>query len=192
MVFNEILSSPWYTYLILPMLIFLARVADVSLGTMRHIFISKGIKFWVPVLGFVEIMIWLLVARQVLTDISNFISYFAYAGGFATGNYVGMKLEEMVSFGKVIIRIITGKQSDELIKKLKDEKFGLTIVPAKGTEGDVKIIFSVVHRKGLPKFIKIIKEFDPKAFYTIEDIKFAHENGNISRKKFLNLIDLGK
>src|SRR3989344_676783 len=147
MALAEILFSPWYTYLILPLLIFFGRIIDVSIGTIRMIFISKGFKKTAPFLSFFEIMVWLLVARQVLTDLSNVISYFAYAGGFATGTYVGMKIEEKLSVGKVIVRIITGKQSSNLINKLKQEQYGLTIVDGKGSEGKVKIIFSIVDRK---------------------------------------------
>ncbi|MBU0958820.1 MAG: DUF2179 domain-containing protein [Nanoarchaeota archaeon] len=191
MVFESILTSPWYIYLVLPLLIFFGRVADVTLGTMRHIFIAKGIKFWVPLLGFVEIMIWLLVARQVIADISNVISYFAYAGGFATGNYVGMKLEEKLSFGKIMLRIVTGNNEESLIKKLKEQKYGLTIVQAKGVEGDVKVIFSIMERKQLTKAISILKEFNPHAFYTIEDVRFANENGSYagSKRNFLRIFD---
>jgi len=192
MALAEILFSPWYTYLILPLLIFFGRIIDVSIGTIRMIFISKGFKKTAPFLSFFEIMVWLLVARQVLTDLSNVISYFAYAGGFATGTYVGMKIEEKLSVGKVIVRIITGKQSSNLINKLKQEQYGLTIVDGKGSEGKVKIIFSIVDRKKLWNIKKIIKEFDSHAFYTIEDVRYARENGSTPRKKFLNLIDLGK
>lgn len=193
MALAEILSSPWYTYLILPLLIFFGRIIDVSIGTIKTIFISKGFKKIAPFLSFIEILVWLLVARQVLTDLSNVVSYFAYAGGFATGTYVGMKIEEKLSVGKIMLRIVTGVEPENLIKELKAEKYGLTIVPAKGIGGDVKIIFSVMERNQLKKAIEILKKCHPHdSFYTIEDVRYAHENGSNPKKKFLNLIDLGK
>lgn len=152
----------------------------------------RGIKKIVPILSFFEILIWLLVARQVLVNVTSVIMYVAYAGGFATGTYVGMKIEEKLSVGKVIVRIITGKHSSNLINKLKKEKYGLTIVNGEGSDGKVKIILSIVDRKKLSNVRKIIKEFDHDAFYTISDVRFAYENGSNPKKKFMNLIDLEK
>ncbi len=192
MALEQILSSSWYTYLILPLLIFFGRMADVSIGTLRSLFMHRGIKKIVPILSFFEILIWLLVARQVLVNVTSVIMYVAYAGGFATGTYVGMKIEEKLSVGKVIVRIITGKHSSNLINKLKKEKYGLTIVNGEGSDGKVKIILSIVDRKKLSNVRKIIKEFDHDAFYTISDVRFAYENGSNPKKKFMNLIDLEK
>jgi uncharacterized protein YebE (UPF0316 family) len=193
MVFEQILNSPWYSYLILPLLIFFGRIIDVSIGTIKTIFISKGFRKIAPFLSFIEILVWLLVARQVLTDLSNVVAYFAYAAGFATGTYVGMKIEEKLSVGKVILRIITGVEPQNLIKELKAEKYGLTIMNAKGMEGDVKVIFLVMDRTQLNKALDLLKKHHQyDSFYTIEDVRYAHENGSNPKKKFLNLIDLGK
>jgi uncharacterized protein YebE (UPF0316 family) len=192
MVLEQILNSQWYTYLILPLLIFFGRIIDVSIGTIRTIFVTKGFRKIAPFLSFFEIMIWLLVARQVLTDLSNIVAYFAYAGGFATGTYIGMKIEERLSVGKVMLRIITGVEPNNLIKELKTEKYGLTIVSAKGSEGEVKIIFSVMEKAQLKKALEILNKYHPyDSFYTIEDVRYAHENDptQTSRKKTFGIFD---
>ena len=174
--FDSILSSPWYAYVLLPLFIFVGRIIDVGMGTVRMIFTTRGLKHIAPVISFFEILIWLLVIKQIFSDITNPISYIAYAGGFATGTYIGIRIEEKLSVGKVMVRIITGRDSTSMIKKLKDEKYRFTVAPGKGSEGDVSIILSIVERKEAHEIINIIKEFNPDAFYTIEDLRFVHEH----------------
>ncbi len=98
--------EPIFNYLILPLLIFLSRVVDVSLGTIRIIFVSKGFKFLSLVIGFFEVLIWLVAINQIWGNFTNIWLYLAYAAGFATGNYVGIWLDEKISLGNVMIRII--------------------------------------------------------------------------------------
>lgn len=194
MVFENILNSPLYIYLVLPLLIFFGRILDVSMGTIRVIFVARGFKKIAPFIGFFEVLIWLLIARQVLTDISNVIAYIAYAGGFAAGTYIGIILEEKLSVGKVMLRIITGDKADDLVNALKSKKHRLTIAPAKGSEGDVKIIFSVMERKQLKEAIELVKVSHPHAFFTIEDVRFAyeHDSNNIPEKRKFRLFELGR
>ena len=137
-----------YGLVILPILIFLARVCDVTLGTIRIIFVSKGLKYLAPVVGFFEIFIWLLAIGQIFEDLSNFYYYIFYAGGFATGNYVGIYLENKLSLGMVILRVITRKDATELTNALQSIKYGLTSVDAEGDNGKVKIIFTVITVRG--------------------------------------------
>jgi len=93
--------SEIYALIGLPLLIFFARVCDVSLGTIRIIFISKGIKYLAPIVGFFEILIWLLAISQIMQNLTNPYYYIFYAGGFATGNLVGIILDEKLSIGTV-------------------------------------------------------------------------------------------
>lgn len=173
--FIDLNFSEIHTWVILPLLIFSARVCDVSLGTIRIIFISKGIKYLAPVISFFEILIWLLAISQILQNITNVYYYVFFAGGFATGTFVGMKIEEKLSIGLVMIRIITRKNADNLINFLKKQKYGITIVDAEGNAGSVKIIFTVIRRENLKIVIECIKKFNPNAFYSIEDIKSVGE-----------------
>jgi uncharacterized protein YebE (UPF0316 family) len=174
--FSSLTSDPWiFTWVILPVLIFFARIMDQTIGTMRLIFLSKGMKYIAPFLGFFEVIIWLLAVGQIMQHLDNWLSYIAYGAGFATGNFIGMLLEEKISLGTVIIRVILSRQSPELINELKSQNFGLTLVDAEGAKGSVKLIFSIIRRKELSNFIDTIHQYNPNAFYTIEDVKSANE-----------------
>lgn len=164
-----------YALIILPLLIFCARVGDVSLGTLRIIFVSKGMKYYAPFIGFFEILIWLLAIGQIMQNLDNVFYYLFYAGGFATGNFVGIIIEEKLSIGTVGIRIITRKEADTLVAALKKQKYGITVIDAEGSKGKVKIIFTVVKRQNISKVITIVKTYNPKAFYSIEDIRHVSE-----------------
>ena len=168
-------QSEAFTFILLPVLIFLARVFDVSFGTIRIIFISRGRKYLAPVIGFIEILIWLVAIGKVMQNLDNVFCYVAYAGGFATGNFTGMCIEEKLAMGTLIVQIVTRQDSSALIDSLKSSGYGVTAVPAQGTTGQVHIIYSVIKRSALRDFVAIIKRFNPKAFYSIEDVKFTSE-----------------
>lgn len=168
-------DSFFYTYIFIPLLIFLARISDQSIGTLRIIFVSKGFKAIGPMLGFFEVIIWLLAMGQIMQHLNNVWCYLAYGSGFATGNYIGMLLEERLSLGTVLVRIIPKKDTTKLIENLKEEKFGITYLDAKGGKGPVNIILTIVKRKQLPRVIDIINRHNPNAFYTIEELKSVNE-----------------
>ena len=169
------LNSELFAWVILPILIFTARVIDVTFGTIRIIFISKGEKFLAPLFGFFEIIVWLFAIGQIMQHLTNLTYYFAYAGGFATGNFVGMYIEEKMAMGTLVFRIITKKDSSNLIEALKLKNYGITIVDAQGATGDVKIIFTVIKRKNVGDVVDMIKQFNPRAFYSIEEVRMARE-----------------
>jgi uncharacterized protein YebE (UPF0316 family) len=164
-----------FAWLVLPALIFIARICDVSLGTIRVIFVSRGYRYLAPVLGFFEISIWLMAIGQIMRNLNDVWAYLAYAGGFATGTFVGITLEERLSLGMVIVRVITKRDCTPLITRLKEEDYGLTLLDAEGAVGPVKILFMVVKREDLKGLVDIIKEFNPHAFYSVEDVRHASE-----------------
>jgi len=164
-----------YAWVILPILIFLARVCDVSLGTIRIIFISKGIKYLAPLVGFFEILIWLLAIGQIIQNLTNVYYYIFFAAGFATGNFVGILIDERLSIGIVGVRIITRYDATELVNALKKSNFGITVVDAEGAKGKVKIIYTIVNRQNIQRVIRIVKQYNPRAFYSIEDIRKVSE-----------------
>lgn len=171
-----LLSDSWlFTWVLLPVLIFFARILDQSIGTLRLIFLSKGMKYIAPFLGFFEVIIWLLAVGQIMQHLDNWVCYVAYGAGFAMGNFIGITLEERLSIGTSIIRVILSSESPELIKALKVHNFGLTILDAEGAKGKVKIIFSIIRRKEIPTFLHTLHVYHPTAFYTIEDVKTAKE-----------------
>ncbi len=169
------IDSPLFGYVILPLLIFIARIVDVSIGTVRIMLIARGRKIITPILGFFEVLIWLLAVRQIMQNLTNVYCYIAFAGGFAMGNYVGMYIEEKLALGAQVIRIITKEDIGDLRKAFKEAGFGLTVVDAHGSMGKVNILFTIVQRCSLKMVVEIIKKFNPKAFYSVEDIKSVSE-----------------
>ena len=173
-----------FTWVVLPLLIFLARVMDVSIGTLRVIFVSKGYKFYAPLLGFFEVIIWLLAIGQIMQHLDNFMAFIAYGLGFATGNYVGIFLEEKMSLGTVVLRIIPKKETIELINALRESDFGVTAVDIEGKSGRQKMIFMILKRKDLKDALEIVHTYNPNAFYTVEDIRSVREGYfRLARKK---------
>ncbi len=170
----EILNSPYFDYLVLPLLIFTLRICDVSLDTMRIIFMTKGYRKVAPIIGFFEILIWIVAITRIMQNLNNWVSYVAYAAGFATGNYVGMVLDEKLAIGHELIRVITRIESNELTDALRNAGFGVTFVKATGMQGDVGILYIIVNRKNQPKAISIIERLTPNAFFTIENIHFVN------------------
>jgi len=164
-------DSFWWTWVVLPLLIFCSRILDQSIGTMRLIFVSKGYKNIGPFLGFFEVIIWLLAVTQVLQHLTNPMSYIAYGAGFAMGNYIGMHLEERISIGTVLIRIIPKDDPGLMMAKLRQIGFGVTAVAAEGAQGPVQIVLTIMKRKSIQNAISIINQYNPNAFYTIEEIK---------------------
>ena len=155
------LESDLFALFILPLLIFISRIIDVTFGTIRIIFVSKGEKFLAPIFGFFEIMIWLFAIGQVMQNLTNFTYYFAYAAGFATGNFVGIFIEDKMAIGTLVVRIITRKDSSDLIAALKSKNYGITIIDAQGATGNVKIIFTVIKRENIDNVVGMIKHFNP-------------------------------
>lgn len=167
------LDSAAYTWVILPMLIFLIRIIDVSLGTLRIIFINRNLRFYATVLGFFEVLVWLMAVRQVFQQLDNPLYFVTYAAGFAAGNYVGILIENKISIGRVVIRIITRRKADQLVSFLRSSGYVLTTADGEGATGPVKIIFIIIERKDIDAIVEKIREFNPNAFYSVEDVRFV-------------------
>ncbi len=172
---SGLFSSDLYTYVLLPLLIFAARVCDVSIGTVRLLTLSRGYKLITVVLGFFELLVWLLAIGQVFQNLTSITCYLAYAGGFAAGNYVGMTIEEKLALGSVMVRLVTKMPADDLIRYLQEENYRYTSVRAQGSSGDVHIIFLVIKRRDINKVVQLIDRFNPNAFYTVEDVRQVRE-----------------
>ena len=136
----------WYTWILIPALIFFARVSDVSIGTIRIVFVSKGLKLLAPLLGFFEILIWLLAMTKVFENLDNWLYFIAYSAGFSAGNYVGLLIEEKLAIGHANLQIITQKPGNELAEKLSEKGFGVTWHEAFGSRGKVTVIYCVIKR----------------------------------------------
>jgi uncharacterized protein YebE (UPF0316 family) len=175
MMVDASLTPVIFAYVVLPILIFCARICDVTLGTIRVIFISKGIKYIAPCIGFFEVIIWLLAIGQVMNNLTNAIAYIAYGAGFASGTFIGMVIEEKISIGLASVRIITKDDPTPLMGYLRSHDYGVTSIDGEGGTGPVKMVFTIVKRQDLPHVVGIIKEFHPGAFYSIEEVKSVAE-----------------
>lgn len=186
-------SNEIFRWIILPFFVFFARVCDVSLGTIRIISIARGKKYLAPILGFFELLIWLLAIGQIMQNLDNIMLYLAYAGGFAIGTFVGIYLEEKLAENIILIRIITQKDATELINFMHSKNYGVTSVDAHGATGQVHIIFTIVPRVDVNEVSAIIQKYNPKAFYTIEDIRYVHKgifphNKSSIKNRYLKLL----
>lgn len=167
---------------VLPLLIFFARILDVSINTVRIIFVMTGKKGISTVLGFLESLIWLLAIGQIFKHMDNVYSYIAYPAGFAAGIYIGMRIEEKLALGKVVVRIITGEDTKSIIEYLRKYNYRYSIISGESDLGEEKILFTVVKRENLPFLKAKLTEELPSAFYTVESVKSASETGLLEEK----------
>jgi uncharacterized protein YebE (UPF0316 family) len=165
----------WYSWVILPFIVFFARVADVTLGTMRIIFTSRGRRRIAPLLGGVEVFIWVVVIAQIVKSVHSLTAYLGYAAGFAAGTYIGILLEERLAMGTLIVRVILAANGESLARDLHEAGFGVTSVDGQGSHGPVKLVYTVVKRKDLPEVTAIIHQTCPKAFVSVEEVRAAEQ-----------------
>lgn len=168
--FSSLAGTVW-----LPILIFLARVFDVTLGTVRIIFISRGKKYLAPLLGFVETFVWIMVVSQIVRNISGIWSFVGYAAGFAAGTLVGMFVEDRLAIGTLMVRTILAGDVSPLIQRLRDAGYGVTCVPGEGASGPVTNIHTIIKRKDIQAVVTIIQTLHPRAFLSIEEVQAAHK-----------------
>lgn len=173
------LSDNLFAYIVLPVLIFLARIMDVSINTIRIIYVLGGRRMTATLLGFFESFIWLMAIRQIFEHLDNWVCYIAYPGGFAMGILVGMMIEERIAYGKVIVRIITRKDVSELIMFLNNQQFRYTRVDSEGLDGPESLVFTVLPRENLEELLTKMKNILPTAFYTVEKVNRAAESGAV-------------
>jgi uncharacterized protein YebE (UPF0316 family) len=176
------ISHTVFSYVLLPLLIFLARVTDVSINTVRIIFVMSGHKFISTLLGFVESLVWLLAIGQIFQHLNNWVSYLAYPGGFAIGILVGMLIEERLALGKVVVRAITSENLDGMRKYMESLDIRYTIISGETARGEERILFTVVKRDQMEQLISQFNKHIPQAFYTIESVKKASETGILAEK----------
>lgn len=169
----EFMDTRVFDYLILPVLIFMARIVDVSMDTIRLIFIARGFKKSAPIIGFFQVLVWIITITRIMANLDNWTCYIAYAAGFAAGNFTGMILEERLALGVEMIRVITQRKADKLIDALRENGFPVTTVNATGAYGDVAVMYIIVSRKHIEHVLDLIRQYNPRAFYTVEDIRFV-------------------
>jgi len=164
-------------------LIFLARITDVSIGTLRTILLVKGNKRIAAFLGFFEVLIYLIVLGNVVGNLNKPILIFAYCLGYACGNLVGGKIEERLSLGRVSAVIIIKDSYEEIVKVLRDEGFGVTIFEGMGLEEESYMLNVALERKQIQKLNSLVYKLNPHAFITITDVRSSAGGHFVPRKK---------
>ncbi|SCZ06939.1 DUF2179 domain-containing protein [Alkaliphilus peptidifermentans] len=151
--------------------IFVARVTDVSMATIRMIMVVKGRRIQAAIIGFFEIIIYILAIGKVLSEINNPINLLVYATGFATGNYLGVYLEEKMALGSITVQVISEHEVMKLVEKLRNEGFGVTVIEGYGRQGIRHLLNITLQRKNLSKLHNIIDQHDDHAFVTVMDAR---------------------
>jgi uncharacterized protein YebE (UPF0316 family) len=169
------LDSATYVWFVLPVLVFFARVTDVTLGTIRIIFISRGKRNLAPLLGFVEVFIWITIVSQIVSHAHNILAYLAYAAGFASGAFVGMYIENRLALGTQVILTIIQENSSQLVTHLHDAGYGVTCVDGAGANGPVKLIYTIYPRRNQEEVLSIIHQTHPHAFLSVQDVRSSQE-----------------
>lgn len=152
-------------------LIFFLRVGDMSLDTMRVLMVMRGKKSTAWVLGFFQSAIFVLAISSVLQNLNNPLNVIGYAAGFATGNVVGMMIEERLAVGHTHMRIISSRRGSAIAERMREEGYAITEIPARGRDGMVSLLNCSVLRKNVDRVHRIINEVDPEAFITAEDVR---------------------
>jgi uncharacterized protein YebE (UPF0316 family) len=155
--------------------------------TIRDIYISRGIKYLTPIIAFFEIVIWLLAMEVVMQDLASIANFPVFAPGFAMSTYVGLVIEEKLSIGMVILRIVpTDESNEEIDAFMQSENYRITTPDATGTRGSVRMILSLVNRTDVPRITQHIEATNSHAFFSIEDVRYV--NQGVFRPKKSNRI----
>ena len=151
--------------------IFLTRVLNMAIDTVRMLTVVRGMRTITWVLGVLQTALFVLALGTVMNDLNNPLKIIAYSVGFATGNVIGMMIEKRLAFGFVNMTIISSLRGQELAERLRDQGHAVTEIPARGKDGSVEILECSLQRKFAPEVQKTVLEIDPSAFITSRDIQ---------------------
>jgi uncharacterized protein YebE (UPF0316 family) len=152
-------------------LIFALRVTDMSLDTLRVLFVMRGKKVYAWILGFFQSAVFVLAITSVLSNLDNPLNLIGYAAGFATGNVLGMLIEERLAIGYIDLRIISPRRGSAIVERLRSDGYAVTEIPARGRDGMVTLLSCSLRRKHAQRVDKLVREIDPDAFVTAEDVR---------------------
>ena len=159
---------------VLPLAIFLMRICDVSLDTLRMIFIVRGLRLFAVVFGFFAVLIWLAAISTVFQHVKNPLNMIAYAAGYAAGNWVGMWLETRLAIGQQIVQLISYDLEGRLAEGLRAVGFVVTELEGHGRDAPVKICFVATRRREVAALIRHATAVEPGVFVTVEDVRSAN------------------
>lgn len=172
----------WVNHALIPLVIFLSRLTDTSLGTMRLVFLSKGQHRAMRIVGFFEVLIWITAASQLLQNFTSWMCYLAWAGGFTAGGMVGFAIERRLAIGQQLMRIISDRPVDAFLIALTQNGQGFTVLDGQGAKGPVKMIFIAMNRTDITVIDSLIRTYLPGAFHTIDDIQVGSGYYHSKRK----------
>jgi len=152
-------------------LIFMLRVGDMTLDTLRVLVVMRGKKAVAWIFGFFQALIFVVAISSVLKNLSNPLNMIGYAAGFATGNVVGMLIEERMAIGHIHMRIVSSRLGSAIADKIRQEGYAITEISARGKDGMVSVLNCSVLRKNVGRIHKIVNEVDSDAFITAEDVR---------------------
>ena len=166
--------------LIAALSIFLLRLLDQTLGTLRILYVNKGKPLFGAILGFIESAIWIVAISQVIQDLNDPFLIFGYALGFAAGTIMGSYIENTIAIGDIVVRIFVpkGTDSEKVAEELRINGLGVTIINGEGMQGEVTIAWCVTPRKRLKEVMKIVSEITPDAYVTTEPTNPTKLTGN--------------
>ncbi len=159
---------------LLPILIFLIRVADMSLDTLRVLFIVRGRRAQAWAVGFMQSALWVIAVASVLSHLDNLFNVLAYAAGFATGNVVGMRIEERLAIGHSHLRVISRQRGEAVASAVRSAGYAVTELSGKGKDGAVSILTTSVRRRDIDPVRSEVLQADPDAFVTLSDVRPLH------------------
>ena len=153
------------------LLIFVLRVTDVSLGTLRVTMIMRGQRKWAALIGFVEVTIWVLAISRVISNLETIWNVIGYSGGFAAGTLLGMWIENRLALGNANLTAISMTKGQEIADRVRKEGFGATELQAHGQSGPVYLVNMVAPRRQIPDLIRLINEIDATTFVAVQDTR---------------------
>lgn len=159
------------TYVVLPLVIFAARVLDVSIATVKLMFVVNDNRKLAFILGFIEAFIMIIALGEIIQNADNIISYIFFALGFATGTFSGMWIENKLAHGKLFIRLMTKVQDEEFYEYLRENNFRFNHISAADNDGNTDLVFILCSRKREQEIKMLIDYHFPNALYTVEAVK---------------------
>ncbi|MCC5910522.1 MAG: DUF2179 domain-containing protein [Clostridiaceae bacterium] len=162
--------------------IFTAKVADMTLATIRMIMVVRGKRLEAAAIGFIEVTIYILALGKVISELDNPVNIIVYALGFATGNYFGIFVEEKMALGTIIVQVTIPSDDTKLVERLREEGFGVTVFEGYGRDGMHHMLNVTILRKNLNKIYTILDQYNKKTFVTITDAR-SIRGGYFTRNK---------
>lgn len=174
---DALFALPWG-----PVVIFFMRIVDVSLDTMRVIFAIRGKRVIAAGLGFLSVIVWIFAVGNAVKHLDSVWYVLGYAGGYASGNFVGITLDAALAYGIVMVRIVSRTAGVEIAEALRERGYGATEFPGFGRDGAVEIVSSAMQRRHLQETLTLIQQWDPAAFVTVEEPKELRGGSIVARE----------